>query len=165
MKRTLISWTAAALLLVPTFAAAQSDSDIGFRGWGPRLGVTSGPDQVHFGVHADFAGDSEHLRLQPNFELGIGDDQTIGAINMEAAYRFSSTYTNWSPYVGGGVGLNIIGSDEGLTDNTDTEAGINAIVGLDKGLSSGDRFFAESKFGLTGQTPDLKLTAGWTFYH
>ena len=44
-------------------------SDIGFRGWGPRLGVSINPDQFHFGAHLDFGNFARHVRFQPNIEL------------------------------------------------------------------------------------------------
>ncbi len=161
--RSMMIGAAAALLLIPTISAASGE-DVGHRGWGPRFGVTSGPDQVHFGLHTDFGNFSDHVRFQPNFELGVGDDRTVGALNFEAAYRFSESYTSWSPYVGGGLGVNFVSSDRGFRDGTNTDAGLNALVGIEKGLASGDRFFTETKFGLT-DSPDFKLTFGWTFYH
>ena len=42
--------------------------------------------------------------------------------------------------------------------------GVNALGGIEKGISSGDRFFLEAKFSLN-DVPDAKITAGWTFYH
>lgn len=37
--------------------------------------------------------------------------------------------------------------------------------GIEKGLSSGDRFFIEGKLGLVDESPDVKTTVGWTFHH
>ena len=152
------------LAFAPTVARATPDSEVGFRGWGPRLGLTSDPDQVHFGVHLDFGNFSEHVRFQPNFELGVGNDMTVGALNFEAAYRFDSRWEAWAPYVGGGVGLNFIDRNDRFRDDVETETGLNALFGIERGLSDGDRFFTELKFGLTN-SPDFKLTSGWTFYH
>ena len=85
--------------------------------------------------------------------------------NIFAAYRFRSDWDSWGPYLGGGIGVNITSSDEdGVTDESDTEVGVNALFGVERGLSSGDRFFVETKVGLV-DAPDWKFTAGWTFYH
>ncbi len=154
------------LLFASAHAAfANPDSDIGFRGWGPRVGVTVNPDQIHFGAHMDFGNFAQHLRFQPNFELGIGDGRTLGALNFETNYRFASRWDVWTPYLGGGLGVNFTGTEErGLRDNTNTDVGLNALFGIERGLASGDRFFTEAKLGLV-DAPDLKVTFGWTFFH
>ena len=141
-------------------------SDIGFRGWGPRVGLTFSPDQVHFGAHLDFGNFAKHVRFQPNVEVGLGDDLTLVTANFEAAYRFRETWDVWSPYLGGGLGVNFASFDsKGLGDDTSTDLGVSVLGGIEKGLSSGDRFFLEAKLGLVDESPDVKLTAGWTFYH
>lgn len=163
MKR-ILAIVVAVLAVVPAFATdAAAQGSIGFRGWGPRVGLTADPDQVHFGAHLDFGHFAEHVRFQPNFELGVGDDFTVGALNFEASYRFLSRWDAWSPYLGGGLGVNFIGRD-GVGEDTSTEAGFNVLGGIERGLATGDRFFTEAKFGVT-ESPDFKLTAGWTFYH
>ena len=84
---------------VPGRALADTDK-VGFRGWGPRGGLTVDPDQIHFGVHTDFGNFAQHIRFQPNFELGFGDNRTIAALNFEGAYRFRSRWnvsTTYSP--------------------------------------------------------------------
>jgi hypothetical protein len=153
-----------AAALVPAAARADTEADIQYRGWGPRVGITSGPDQVHFGTHVDFGNIAERVRFQPNFELGIGDNFTIGALNFEAAYRFADRWDQWAPYLGGGVGLNFTSNDNGRGDEMNTGAGLNFLGGIEKGLSSGDRFFTELKLGMA-DSPEFKVTSGWTFYH
>ena len=86
-------------------------------------------------------------------------------LNAEAAYRFSSTWDIWTPYLGGGVGVNISSEDDKNGDNdSQTELGINLLGGIEKGLSNGDRFFLEGKVSLN-DVPDAKIAVGWTFYH
>ena len=147
------------------FADRESDpgSDIGFRGWGPRLGVSISPDQFHFGAHLDFGNFAQHVRFQPNIEVGVGDDVTLVTVNAEAAYRFLSRWDVWTPYAGGGLGANFKSFDNGDTDS-ETDIGVNVLAGIERGLSRGDRFFLEAKFSLN-DAPDAKVTAGWTFYH
>ena len=155
------------LALAPSAAHAAYDSnaesDIGFRGWGPRLGLSITPDQIHFGAHLDFGNFARHVRFQPNFEAGFGDHVTLVTVSAEAAYRFLSNWEVWTPYLGGGLGVNRKTFDGGGNDSK-TDIGVNALGGIEKGLSNGDRFFLEAKFSLN-DVPDVKITIGWTFYH
>ena len=154
-----------AVCLVQSPASADPNSDIGFRGWGPRIGLSSGPDQIHFGAHLDYGNFAQHVRFQPNVELGLSDNETLLTINAEAAYRFSEDWETWTPYLGGGLGVNIKSWDNGHDNNdSETDLGVNLLGGIDKGLDNGDRFFIELKASLN-DVPDLKVTVGWTFYH
>jgi len=166
MKRTRVMLVAAvlAVTLGPALAMAGPDTDVGFRGWGPRVGLSLNPDQIHFGAHLDFGNFAQHVRFQPNVELGFGDDVKLFTINAEAAYRFSSTWDVWTPYLGGGLGANIVSFDNAKSNDTETDLGVNLLGGIEKGLSNGDRFFIEGKFSLN-DIPDAKVTVGWTFYH
>ena len=159
----------AVVLLLSAGAVSAQDESVGFKGWGPRVGLTLDPDQIHFGAHADFGNFAKHLRFQPNFEIGFGDDFTIAMLNAEVNYRFSEKWDVWTPYLGGGVGIAFINHDfpdnaNGHGDDTNTEFGASVLGGIEKGLSNGDRFFLEVKLGLV-DAPDLKITAGWTFGH
>lgn len=149
--------TAFAMCLLPSYAQAA--------GWGPRVGATIDPDQVHVGVHADFGKISERVRFQPNFELGLGDDLTVAALNFEASYRFVKNWDAWSPYAGGGVGLNWYSWDNDFrgNDHSDMEVGLNLLGGVEKGIGNGDRLLLELKLGLS-DSPDMKVTVGWTFF-
>jgi hypothetical protein len=155
MRRTSLLLCLTMLAAAPVWAMAYDS--VGYRGWGPRLGVTVGPDQFHFGAHLDLGYFAQHFRLQPNIEVGVGSDQTVVALNGEAAYRFISEWGRWSPYLGGGLGINVVSADGGHTD-----LGVNVLGGIEKILAGGDRFFLEGKLGLV-DSPDWKFTAGWTF--
>ncbi len=165
-KTTRMSLIAAALVIAvgPALALAGPDSDVGFRGWGPRVGLSLHPDQVHFGAHLDFGHFARHIRFQPNLELGFGENVKLFTANAEAAYRFSSNWDVWTPYLGGGLGANVKSVDSGGSNSSQTDLGINLLGGIEKGLSDGDRFFIEGKVSLN-DVPDAKLTFGWTFYH
>jgi hypothetical protein len=162
MKSLLVAGFLVAAVPLASHAQDASD-DVGFRGWGPRLGLTVDPDQVHFGAHWDFGHFARRVRFQPNVEIGLSDDVTIAAFNFEAAYRFRSRWDVWAPYLGGGPGLSIINRD-GPGDDSHTDVGFNIVGGIERGLSDGDRFFTEFKLGLI-DAPDVKMTMGWTFYH
>jgi hypothetical protein len=162
---TLVTLTLA-IVPVATFAADPMN-DIGFRGWGPRLGVTINPDQFHVGAHLDFGNFAQHVRFQPNVEVGFGDNVTLVTANADAAYRFSSKWDVWTPYLGGGLGLVFasVGDKGVIRHNTSTDLGANILGGIDKGLANGDRFFIEAKLGLVDHSPDAMASVGWTFYH
>jgi opacity protein-like surface antigen len=166
MKKVCMTLTAlaAAATLGAGGALADPNTDVGFRGWGPRVGLSIDPDQVHFGGHIDFGNFADHVRFQPNLEIGFGDHVDLFTINAEAAYRFSSRWDVWTPYLGGGIGANIKRVDVKGKSNSDTDLGVNLLGGIEKGLSNGDRFFIEGKFSLN-DVPDVKVTVGWTFYH
>ena len=159
MRRVLMG-TFLVVTLLPVHGFAESQG-FGFRGWGPRVGVTIDPDQIHFGFHLNMGEFAKNVRFQPNFELGFGDDVTVAAINFEASYYFNGAWEQWTPYAGGGIGVNFTDFDEG---GSDTDLGLNILGGIERSLSSGDRFFLELKLGLA-DSPDAKVTAGWTFYH
>jgi hypothetical protein len=162
--RMILLVAALAVALGPTLVLADPDPDVGFRGWGPRVGLSLNPDQVHFGAHLDFGNFARHVRFQPNVELGFGDDVKLFTVNAEAAYRFSSHWDVWSPYLGGGVGANIKSVDSQGHNSSHTDLGVNLLGGIEKGLTNGDRFFIEAKVSLN-DVPDAKATVGWTFYH
>jgi hypothetical protein len=163
-SRMFLLTAALALALGPAHALAGPDTDVGFRGWGPRVGLSLDPDQVHFGAHLDFGNFAQHVRFQPNLEAGFGDNLKLFTVNAEAAYRFSSTWDVWTPYLGGGLGANIKSIDNGGHSNSHTDLGVNLLGGIEKGLTNGDRFFIEAKFSLN-DVPDAKFTIGWTFPH
>lgn len=152
------------LILLVWHGTAVAEDEVGYRGWGPRLGATIEPDQIHFGAHVDFGHFAEHIRLQPNVEVGFGEDLTLAAFNIEGSYRFRQKWDTWTPYAGGGLGINLLWVHlDRVEDDTDTEFGLNALAGIEKGLEGGDRFFVETKLGFE-DSPDIKLTIGWTFF-
>jgi len=150
----------AVLVMIGMPALAQAE----FQGWGPRVGATVNPDQFHFGAHADFGGMRSHLRFEPSMELGMGDNLTVLALNGDVAFRFASRWDTWTPFLGGGGSVFFVGDDNGLMDGTETNAGLSALGGIEKGLSSGSRFFLEGKVGFI-DAPDFQINAGWTFGH
>ena len=156
--------TTLAMALNASVALAEPESDVGFRGWGPRVGLSFKPDQVHFGAHLDYGHFARHVRFQPNIEFGFGDHIDLFTLNAEAAYRFSAGGGTWSPYLGGGLGANIKRYDSRGHDSSETDLGANLLGGIERGLAGGDRFFIEGKFSLN-DIPDAKVTVGWTFYH
>ncbi len=161
MKRLCIM--VAGLLMAAGSASASPEYKTGFIGWGPRGGITFNPDQIHVGAHIDFGNFAKHVRLQPNVELGFGDDVTVATANIEIAYRLTPDWTALTPFFGAGPSFAYYRIDSKGNDDSESETGLNLIAGIDKGFSGGNRLFLETTFGL-GDLPDFKLTVGWTFF-
>ena len=150
------------LLLGPP--SALGAGEFGYQGWGPRVGASVDPDQIFGGIHLDFGEIWDHIRFQPNVELGVGDDQVLLALNLEAAYLFP-VQQSWMPYAGGGLGINFVDFDESSGpsgDGDDTDVGLNILGGVQRVRSGSPDFLLELKVGLS-DSPDAKFTIGWTF--
>ena len=122
---------------------------------GIRGGISVDPDQIYFGGHFETSPLIDRLYFRPNVEVGLGDDVTVIGVNMEFVYKFTNRRP-WNIYAGGGPALNITKVDG--TDGSDTDAGLNLLVGVEqpKGL------FFEFKIGVI-DSPDFKFGVGWTF--
>lgn len=141
-----LSFLLCAVLFSSTPALAQ---DGGIRG-----GISIDPDQFYFGGHLETSALVNRVHFRPNVEVGIGDDLTLISANMEFVYKFSSSRP-WNLYAGGGPALNIFMVDD---VDAETEAGFNALVGLE---SSRGLFF-EFKIGMA-DSPEFKFGVGYTW--
>jgi hypothetical protein len=56
--------------------------------WGPRLGLSSSPDQFVIGGQLDFREVAPGLSISPNLEFGIGDNVTWTAVNGDLKHHF-----------------------------------------------------------------------------
>lgn len=91
--------------------------------------------------------------ISNRLEIGLGDETTIAAFNVEFAYQFRSPEA-WNVYAGAGPALNIIDRER----ETDAEAGFNVLVGV----AHEDGLFAELKVGAF-DSPRLKFGVGYAF--
>jgi opacity protein-like surface antigen len=148
-------------------AADPADSGSGIRGWGPRVGLASDPDQFLVGVHIDAGRLAPRVRFQPDVELGFGDEFFLLGFTAPVHYRFEVN-GNVKPYAGGGVTLGYVNVDipeplEDLgVDDDDIEFAIDIIGGVEWALRSGNLFFVEFDI-LAGDLHDFQLVGGWTF--
>jgi len=150
---------ALALLSLAVPASAQQ---LGYRGLGPRVGVTNNPDQAFVGIHFNFGEFVPHLRFQPNFEAAAGDDFTILSVTAPVHYRFD-VKGNVTPYAGGGVTVALLNEDLPRgRDDTDFEIALKGIGGIEWPLSGGNDFFLELNVGF-GDIQDFQVLAGWMF--
>jgi hypothetical protein len=152
--------------------AAPSAGDFGFQGWGPRVEVSSDPDQIVGGVHFDLGEFASRVRFQPSVEIGFGDHTTTFEGNLMVAYYFP-VKAEVTPYAGGQLSMAYYSFHQcqgfgspflhrGFCDDNDTEIGPMAVGGIEMKLSNKSRFLAEIQLGF-GDLPDAKLVAGWTF--
>jgi len=146
-----------ALAMMVTLAlSAASASAAGF---GPRFGLTLGPDQVHAGFQFHAAQLARHASFVPSFDVGAGDDAITVAANMDFKYVFVQRTAHWHPYLGGGPGLFFVDVDR---QSSQTDVGMNFFAGLQTPTRSG-LFFGEMRLGLV-DAPDAKFTIGWMFH-
>jgi hypothetical protein len=146
MRRILLLSILAVSFAVP--AAAQSNS------FGVRAGVSADPDQFVFGGHLETEPLIERLSFRPNVEIGVGDDITLFAVNLEFAYSIPLENTSWRVYFGGGPALNLYSFD----NDSEVEGGFNVMLGIQhtRGL------FTEFKVGAI-DSPDVKVVVGYAF--
>jgi opacity protein-like surface antigen len=172
MRRRLPFILVVLLILTPVVWADQeqddetisSPGDIKLRGWGLRVGLADDPDQIVGGAHWDLGRIVENLRLQPNVELGVGDDDLtlFGSIPVHYLFQIDSDFT---PYVGGGVVLGVVEHDrpeQAGGDDTEVEGGLRVIGGLQWLRKSGKPFAIEMNLGI-GDIHDLQIKVAWTF--
>ena len=154
-----------------TPALAQQRSDVGLRGWGPRVGLADDPDQAVIGLHWDIGNVAEHLRFVPNFELGVGDHHHILVGNAPLHYVFRPVEAGFTPYAGGGLAFGLVDHDhdrdrrrfgDDRRDETDFELAVKAIGGLEWHLSNRTDFLLELNL-VFGDLHDVQVLAGWTF--
>lgn len=161
MFRKLFAIAAVALVagLVPAAAHAANVTS-----FGPRFGVSLDPDQLVLGGQLVVADVAPNISLVPNLELGFGDDVTVISLNGDMLYHFALQGTDWTPYAGLGIGVNWFSQDlpAPAEDISDTEVGLNVVLGTDVPTGRGNAFFAELRFGV-GDIPEIKIMAGWNF--
>lgn len=140
------------LLGLVVFATPAAAQNAGIRG-----GLSIDPDQFYFGGHIETSPLVDRLYFRPNVEVGIGDDLTVISGNAEFVYKFT-TRRPWNFYVGAGPALNVFMFDGPGDDDVETEAGFNALFGVE---SSRGLFF-EFKVGAV-DSPDFKFGVGYTW--
>jgi hypothetical protein len=167
--RSITARTTIAILFSLGAASTAGVADLGYRGVGPRVGISSDPDQVVGGVHVDFGEFARGVRFQLSVEAGFGDDTTTIQGNFMVAYYFP-VQAAVTPYAGGSFSAAFFDFDDcrgfgarfGRCDDSETEIGPVGVGGIETKLSGGARFLAELQLGFA-DLPEVKLVAGWTF--
>ena len=155
----LVPAIAALVLVAPPRPAAAAAAGTEF---GPRIGISSDPDQMVLGGQLEFPEFAPHMTVDPNLELGFLDNRTVVSMNADFFYHFTIQNSAWEPYAGMGLGLNVTQFDSSVNRLSETNAGANLVLGAGVPTRTGNRFFGELRAGL-GDIPSLKIMAGWNF--
>jgi hypothetical protein len=149
----------AAALASSSARAAEPATSSSHAAFGPRIGISSSPDQLVVGGQLVFPDFAPQLSAVPSVELGFLDNETTVAINGDFMYHFVVKNSQWQPYAGAGAALVVTQPENG---DSSTDAGMNLIIGADVPTRTGNRFFGEFRIGV-GNNSALKLIAGWNF--
>jgi hypothetical protein len=126
--------------------------------WGPRAGVGLDPEQLIIGLQVRPDPIAEDVYIQPNVELGFGDDHVIISVAVPVHYHFD-TDSSTKPYAGGGFSFGVDSVDRDNGDDSDFEVSIDLIGGLEWMLDSGNIFFTEMKLGI-GELHTMEFMVG-----
>lgn len=153
MRRILLPLFCVLALLASAVPAAAQTS------YGIRAGVSGDPDQFVFGGHVETSELLERVTFRPNAEIGVGDNLTLVALNLEFVYSIPLDNSDWRLYVGGGPAVNLWSYDgPGRRDDSDVGGGFNILLGVQhrRGL------FTEVKIGAI-DSPEVKFAVGYVF--
>lgn len=164
-RRRLVPLTACLVLLAAIPAAAQSyfDTTVSRDAIGLRLGYTSWDNvgQMHFGVHARMGEIAENVSFTPSFELGLGDNVTVAALNGDVTWSFSDMVSApWGLYGGGSLGFIWVDPDGG---NADSNLGLSLVGGFTRTFDNGHDAMLEARVGVL-DSPGLKVTFGYSLF-
>jgi hypothetical protein len=141
---------------VPPGEAEAANRGLRFTSIGPRAGFSIDPDQFVIGGQADF-GDlfPNTTFLLPVVEVGVRDNRTTTSIGTDLFYRFRDRWGYWTPYLGGELAFLITNYDSSGND-TDTNLGLSAVAGIQKGFSKANTIGFEFKLQII-DAPQVKL--------
>jgi hypothetical protein len=141
--------------------SARGGRGFGLAGWGLRFGLGDDPDQIIGGAQWDF-GHIKPVHIEPNVELGVGEDHVTLSGTFAVHYRFRYL-DQFRPYAGGGIGatINWIDKSQGGS-STSVDIGVRATGGVNWSLKSERQIFVELSLGF-GYPYDAQLMAGWNF--
>lgn len=160
MRKTLLG---VAVVVLVACVGSPAKAQVEFRGVGPRVGLSQGPDQVLVGAQFDLGEFAKNVRWQPSVELGFGDDATALLGNFMVSYYFP-VKAAVTPYAGGEVtiGYYRYDNDPKYGDDSKTRIGPAAVGGIEMKLKGGSRFLAELQVGFN-DIHEVRAIAGWTF--
>jgi opacity protein-like surface antigen len=155
--RCALGWVV--LLSALSAPAVAGPEDMGWQGWGVRVGLAEDADQFVGGAHFNLGELAKNLRFQPDFLLGNGDQSRSISGTAPVYYRFRRA-SRMTPYAGGGLALAYVDRDG--DGNSDYNSGAQATGGLEWSRSAGRAFFVELSLGF-GHVHDAQIIAAWSF--
>jgi hypothetical protein len=153
-----------AIFSITVPAIAQGGGALGSRTstWGIRVGLATEPDQIVGGVHLFETEIANNVFLEPNFELGLGDDHVILSGTAPFHYRFTVD-AKVRPYAGRGVTVGVDYFDKpGGGSDTNFEIALRATGGIMWRLKGGTEMFGELNL-IFGDLHDFQAMIGWRF--
>jgi opacity protein-like surface antigen len=162
--RTSCAGLALALLIASSaFVAAAHAQPVSVASAGLRAGLSLSPDQFVFGGQMAL-NVAPHWTVDPSIDLGFGDGESDVGINFDALYHAQMRESDWRPYFGGGLQINTASIDEPppFTDRSDTNLGLNAVLGFQVPATQNYDWFGELRLGV-GDVANLKLMGGLNF--
>jgi len=134
----------------------------GLTGVGGSLGYANPEDldgTTALGVHAVLEQQGTRVHLDPNMHYWHVNGVSDVSPNMDLTYHFRPE-DRWTPYLGGGVGMNFVHNRRIERDKSDL--GVNAIAGLRFPASAG-KYFLEGRY-TASELSQVSLATGITFH-
>jgi opacity protein-like surface antigen len=147
---------AIALITLPKTAQAY-----GLTGAGGMIGYATPQDldgTASVSVHAELENRGTHVHLVPNMMYWNVNGVRDVAPNMDVYYHFRPE-GQWTPYVGGGLGVNFI--HERIAERSNADLGMNVIGGL-RFPGAANRYFLEGRY-TASDINQVSLRTGVTF--
>ncbi len=162
MKRTRMqhAWPCALAVALATAALALPGTARAV-GLGGTLGYSSPEDldgTAALGIHAEIERSGTHLHLLPNLRHWTVDGVRDVNPNFDVSYHFMPE-NRWTPYVGGGLGLNFVRRNR--LDESNTDVGLNLMGGV-RFPSSSRHYILEGRY-TASDVNQVSLLTGVTF--
>jgi opacity protein-like surface antigen len=179
MKRVMmiLSTVALSLFIVGT---AFSQSNIGIMGVGGKLGIVDVTEKgagstIGFGAVADLGTIVPNLMLEGNLEYW-SDSENQGGVDASfrdfiiggaAKYLIKSSNPNFTPFVGGGLGLHLQKAENELlgqkNSNSETDIGIHLLGGVFYAASPTIDILGELRYAVVSDLNQISIMGGAIF--
>ena len=151
---------AVALLLACLAALPAAAADLGYEGWGMRVGSTSSPGRIVLGAEMNLGQLTDRLRFVPAVDLESGSDTTVLSLSLPVQFHVTDE-GELRPYFGGGAVVSALDVENNLDDQNGVEVGAFVMLGFEMRRSRSG-LFAEASLA-TGEAYTSKLVIGWRF--
>jgi len=157
--------------------AAQPEVGLGFKGLGGSLGLVDPEDAssaLLIGLHVDAGQIVRNVHLIPNMQYwSVGTD--VGAYSADLKDLAFAADVNvdfplqggrFTPYLGGGLGLNFLSFDTtvpGVGSSNDTKLGLNVLGGMRNDVMPNLALFGELRYSFVSNANQLKILGGFTY--
>jgi hypothetical protein len=152
------------LLLAGALVAFMSSTShaYGVSGAGGKLGMTNPEDHdqtMMVGGHVELEQSGTRVHLMPNLMYWHVNRTSDVNPNFDAYYHFGAEGTV-TPYLGAGLGLNMMNNS--ATDRSKTDLGANLLGGL-RFPGGGNHYFVEGRY-TASDVPQVAVLGGVTFH-